>query len=174
MSSHHELLIMHLTLTGDGTGQINYAQDYSGAPIYPKVQPPVDKIVELHKMTIYIEDNGAFLAHRFGAAPALVNGIDVQIASNGTVLVDMLPEEKVRTNGHIIHYATDWSELNGTPRSMVASWNFVQSFGQPFRLVGKNLENIRVELHDDFSALDKIEFLVHGHYITDPSSRLSF
>lgn len=172
--SHQSVFIQHLTLDGKGTGNINFANDYSTAPIAPRVQPPKGTLLELHRLSIYVEDGGSFVAHKFGNMPALLNGIGVEVSSGDEAGHVSLLSHPAKTNGELIHYATNWSEMKGSPRSFVASWNFTDTFGQPFRLTGSQLENLRVILHDDFRRLETLEFLAHGHFVIDPATKLSF
>ena len=172
--SHQQLIVQHLTLEGDGTGNSNFANDYSTGVVRPRVLPAGNEVIELHTLSLYIEDAGQFRAHRFANRPALPNGMGVQVASGDDIIVDLLAQEPVKTNGGILHYATRWTEIAGTPRAFTATWEFNKTFGQPFRLHGRNLEELRVTLNDNFVPLSTMEFIAFGHRINDVSSPLSF
>ena len=166
--AHQGIVHQHLTVAGDGTGTANFAADHSLTEIYPIINVPAGKnSIELHHLTMYIEGPGNFDADTFGSLVALTNGISVQVVSGATVKFDLSLGEPSKSNGQLLHLATNFNALTkqGVGNSSMAfHWDFDDTIGFPLKLCGRNDHGLRVTINDDLSTLTAVEFVVSGHY----------
>lgn len=165
--AHQGMVHQHLTVAGDGTGAVNFAADHSLTAIYPIINVPAgENSIEVHHLTMYIEDTGNIDADTFGAIAALTNGISVQVVSGTTVNLDLSMGEPIKTNGHAMHLATNFEifEARGVGSTSVSfHWDFDDSIGFPLKLCGRNDHGLRVTINDDLSGLATLEFTASGH-----------
>ena len=136
--------------------------------MYPQISvPAAENSIELHHLNMYVEGAGNFDADTFGSLAALTNGINVQIVSGTTVLLDLSLGEPIKSNGQAMHLASNFEffEKKGTGNSSLSyHWDFDETLGFPLKLCGRNDHGLRVTINDDLSALTAVEFTASGHY----------
>ena len=157
-------LYQFLDTNGDGTGTKDASGNYSGGSITDFfIQPPIDKVYDLDRIIIQIEDNGNMDAGSYGNGINLTTGITVQKQdSAGNVLIDLLDGLNIFTNGEWARYNYDIASTDfGTGANYVhIRWSFNKS-GEGIIL--KNREKLVITLNDNFSGLNGHYFMAQGN-----------
>lgn len=138
-----------LSTNGDGTGTVEMA----GAAAVYKITPPAGWTYELHRLNVYIEDDGKFRGDRYGATEALTNGIVITLENAGGVLATLTPQV-IKQIGHwhllagVDVFITDYTAGND---HMSIRWTFTKG-GGAIKLVGDNGEFFKLNVQDDLGA----------------------
>lgn len=142
---------------GDGTGESDFVGDYSGAPAYFYIQPPVGEEYYLSRIMVQITDQGSFDANLYGNGVALVNGITIEIkrgGPTGTVLKSLTATKPIKRNADWgrFCYDVDVKTWGSGPQVLVARWTLAK-VGAKVRLRGTDQQCLVFTLNDSFTAL---------------------
>lgn len=145
-----------LDTNGDGTGTKDAIGDYSSAEEIFFYQPPINSLIQISRLVIFMEDATGMRWDRYGSlAGGLTNGIVVRISDDHGVLLDFTDGLPIKTNGHWRRSAFDGTiSARGGGNDVFASrWSFFKS-GEPVTLRCNHLhQRIEVVLNDNFTGL---------------------
>lgn len=164
-----DILAQRLTENGDGTGNANANQDYSGGSLTKFfVQPANDQSFELHTFGIIIRTATAFEAGEYGDGAELEEGISLTIEDDTGIIHDFLAGDKIRVNagwGIILLIDSIISSPN-SPALLTGSDAFRATVGDPIRIVGSLNQRIVITLNDNMTTrLTDQEFAVTGQKV---------
>jgi len=155
---------------GNGAGTFNINKDDSPltidafiAPIPIAVNARAPERMIITSMIILIQQQGIFMPERYGAMPALTNGIEIlMLDSDGQTIQDFTNGDPIKTNaqwGGLAHdmIYIDWP---GGENHITVKWQF----DSPIVLNGKRGEKFVLRLHDDFTALSRHTAIFQGFY----------
>ena len=157
-----------LDTVGNGTGTTNANGDYSSTQGVFKLVPSAGVVYRIHELAIVLRDGtaGNWASDKFGAEPALTNGIGLTLELNngGSIEKELLGGEKFKANIDFQTYGfttnlQQWS----ADTSLMAVFNFRTSQGEALRLDGTALEDIRVRLDDNMTAFTEVTFFASGY-----------
>ena len=130
------------------------------------VEPPVGKIYQINKLTVYIKDVGAMDMGQYGNNINIATGngvlLNKRLSGGGAVLLDLLD------GGEVIDNA-DWVSAGALPEAMVQGggddqfafcFDFIKLWGASLFL--NSGEELEVEIRHNLSGLVRHNFLVGG------------
>lgn len=118
---------------------------------------------EIHRMIVYIEDNGAVTASSYGSVSTLSNGIDVE-HTDGNTVVDMLDGVPIVSNASWAALCYDAQEVSfsgGGNSAVGVRWTFARS-GSPIKM--ESGDTLRVRINDNLTGLVAHRFQIQGFY----------
>lgn len=161
-------IYQYLDKTGDGTGDTNAIEDYSGAGLGStdfKIVPAPGEIMRIERMIIAIVAMNATSQDSYGGLGILSNGITTKKKNAGGDIQDLTAGIPITTQAQWAHLCFDSFQPDpGMGNDHVLyRWRFMQA-GTPVRLVGDNGEFLAVTINDDMTGLLQHVFNVQGHF----------
>lgn len=157
-------LYRFLDTVGDGSGTKSAVGNYASATKF-FIKPKPGQLFIIARMIVNIVDATVAEAEKYGAMPALSNGIVVKKTANGALVVDYTDGVPIKTNagwGQVCYDVSnhDWGSLQDDDFIQVR-WTFEKA-SQPLYLNGDKQEQLEVILHDDFTDLVRQYFMIQG------------
>lgn len=164
-----DLLAQRFTVNGDGTGNSNANQDYSGGSLTKFfVQPVLGDVYELYTFGMIIKTATAFEAGEYGDGVELLVGVSMTIEDDTGVIHDFLDGGKIKSNGGwgIVLDVDPIIASPNSPASLTGMDVFKITSGDPVRIVGKLKQRIVITLNDNMSTrVTDQEFAVTGQKV---------
>jgi hypothetical protein len=164
-----------MTASGDGTGAISMAGNYSASAGVFYVQPSVDYVYLVGTVLIAVSDDAKFTQAGYGGAVGpLTNGIQGFIKKDG-VEVDAFAGNRFKAN-------VDWygvgsevvvSSFDTTPQTLSIKFETYGDTGGYIILDGRSGDQIGLRINDDLSGLVKQIGVVRGIRLYRPWSILN-
>lgn len=146
----------YLDTNGDGTGTKEANGDHSSAEEILFYQPPINSLIEIHRLIIFMEDATGMRWDRYGSlAGGLTTGIVVRVSDDSGVQLDLTDGLPVKTNGHWRRSFFDGtiSARGGGNDVFAARWSLFKS-GEPVTLRCNHLhQRLEVVLNDNLTGL---------------------
>jgi len=159
----------HLTTTGDGTGDEDMTGNY--APETPGVFSVVcqpDEYLQMHWMSMQLQDAGKFDADKFGGLATLSNGVLLYIYNDITDAepIHAITEHPLTQNGHLLHYSPGNIVVGDTGETVIAvKLSFTDAPTEPYKLYpGQGIVAI---LRDNLTGLSVFHMMLHGRRVTN-------
>ncbi len=152
----------------DGAGVVNANGDYATTPTTFIFGPPEGEIWIVERMIIHIGDlGGAYSASEYGnLGIALPNGYNIEVRNTDDELLACLNGCKPFTNnGNVGAVCYDVANIGagaGGADAINIRWTFAKA-GSPLRLIGDEMQEIRILFTDDLSGLTEHTFFVDGY-----------
>jgi len=145
----------------------NAVGDYSSTVTSFTFTPANGRKAAIHRMLVFVEDAGAFVAEKYGYNLALTNGLKLVVRdADDAIILTLTPDENIISNADWsgscfdVTYI-DWGVGNN---SMGVRWTFAKS-GKPLYLDGRLGHYLSMELNDTFTGLVHHHFQIQGFYV---------
>lgn len=154
---------LHMTENGDGTGNDNANVDGSVTPVAFKLTCPSDRIYEVHRAIIFVQDTGTFTAVKYGVLPTLTNGVLLDTYDVSGVAKDQI-QHSIKSNSEWAKHCYDATPhtYGSGDNAIAVRWTFSKS-GEPIYL--KPGESLRFTVQDDLTGLVVHSFIAQFTYI---------
>ncbi len=155
-------LFQFLDTVGDESGTIDALGDYSSdTDIF--IQPPANKVYELHRLMVFIQSTGVIASGKYGDQTLSV-GIKAIVKYGANQTEKLLNKVLVLSHDDwagICHdsKALDYGNIAG--KSVAVRWSFFKS-GDSIWLNGNTEDKFIIRLKDDFSDLIHHRFHMQG------------
>lgn len=160
-------IFRHLTddgLVGDGSNFL-ITSDGSSTAIPYFAGPPDGRFWHVYRLIMFIEDVGAPTSAKYGAAPALTNGLNlnVKLGSGGASILDLTDGAPIKNNGDWAHHCHDvvLDEPGAGNGIVTARWTFSHS-GAPLVLAGNRTEVLELTNNDQLNVLVLHTAIIQG------------
>lgn len=143
--------------------------DYSVTPGVFYVHPPVGRVYLINRLIFQLECGPVLSTSGYGNGATLPNGILMQIedASDDSVIVDLLGGEPIQSNSHWARYSYDTSwDRYVTGNYVVNTRVTFERFGYPIQVLQS--QRLVVRVSDDLSGLVSHTFLFEGLNLSGP------
>ena len=159
-------LSRYLDKTGDGTGDTDMNEDYSGGGGQEfLLAPAATETLVVERLIILIQD-AALVADQYGGlGSALSNGVSVFLRNGKGEILNLLNGVPVKTNEQwagVTHDRVLGTYGSATLQALSFRWTFGSHFGSPLMLRGALGEKLVVHYEDDLSGLMSQRIMAGG------------
>ena len=158
-------ILQFFTETGDGLGNVEFNGNYSVTPKSIFLNAVSGKQTFITHLQVSVVSNNSFYSGKYGDQPALTNGIQLLVNSQGITL-DVLKGHPIKSNREWMSISNDVGIVDYLSSNEQGVFHLdILEFPTPigFQLVAGDY--IKFVLNDDFSGLASHRFLAKGYLL---------